>query len=159
MSCKTKVHIRWMIMRDMDEVLAIEAESFEFPWKMSDFQGTLRHRNTIGMVAERGNRLLGFMVYTLQKTKIHVLNFAVAADSRRVGVGSQMVEKLVEKLGKQRRARLSLEVRESNLAAQLFFKQAGFRATNVLRGFYDDTDEDAYLFTRTKSATLPAEVL
>jgi ribosomal-protein-alanine N-acetyltransferase len=70
-----------------------------------------------------------------------------------------MVEKLVEKLGKQRRARLSLEVRESNLAAQLFFKQAGFRATNVLRGFYDDTDEDAYLFTRTKSATLPAEVL
>ncbi len=27
-----RVHIRWMIRRDMPEVLAIEDESFEFPW-------------------------------------------------------------------------------------------------------------------------------
>ena len=29
---EVRVHIRWMIRRDMPEVLAIEAESFEFPW-------------------------------------------------------------------------------------------------------------------------------
>jgi hypothetical protein len=27
-----RVHIRWMIRRDMKEVLDIERESFEFPW-------------------------------------------------------------------------------------------------------------------------------
>ncbi len=27
-----RVHIRWMIRRDMDESLEIEQESFEFPW-------------------------------------------------------------------------------------------------------------------------------
>jgi [ribosomal protein S18]-alanine N-acetyltransferase len=27
-----RTHIRWMIRRDMPEVLAIEAASFEFPW-------------------------------------------------------------------------------------------------------------------------------
>ena len=26
------VHIRWMIRRDMEEVLNIEQASFEFPW-------------------------------------------------------------------------------------------------------------------------------
>ena len=38
-----------------------------------------------------------------------------------------------------------LEVRETNLAAQLFFRGQGFRAVSVLREFYDDTPEDAYL--------------
>jgi ribosomal-protein-alanine N-acetyltransferase len=36
-------------------------------------------------------------------------------------------------------------VRETNLPAQLFFRAAGFRAVTVLRDFYRDSDEDAYL--------------
>lgn len=35
-------------------------------------------------------------------------------------------------------------MRESNVAAQLFFRAQGFRAVSVLRDFYDDTSEDAY---------------
>jgi ribosomal-protein-alanine N-acetyltransferase len=38
-----------------------------------------------------------------------------------------------------------LEVRETNLAAQLFFKSMGFKAITVLHEFYEDTPEDAYL--------------
>ena len=139
-----KVHIRWMIRRDMPEVLAIEAESFEFPWLEEDFIRCLRQRNCIGMVAEHDDRVVGFMIYELNKTRIHILNFATAADYRRQGVGSQMVAKLIGKLSAQRRTRIALEVRETNLAAQLFFRTAGFRAVSVLRDFYEDTPEDAY---------------
>ena len=32
------------------------------------------------MVAEHEDRVVGFMIYELQKTRIHVLNFAVAAE-------------------------------------------------------------------------------
>ena len=56
-----------------------------------------------------------------------------------------MVAKLIAKLSSQRRSRIVLEVRETNLAAQLFFRSNGFRAVSVLRVFYDDTPEDAYL--------------
>jgi ribosomal-protein-alanine N-acetyltransferase len=73
------------------------------------------------------------------------LNFAVATDVRRRGVGRQMIEKLVGKLSSQRRTRISLEVRETNLSAQVFFRANGFRATSVLHDFYDDSPEDAYL--------------
>ena len=34
---RTRVHIRWMIRRDMPEVLEIERKSFEFPWFEEDF--------------------------------------------------------------------------------------------------------------------------
>ncbi len=142
---EVRVHIRWMIRRDMPEVLEIERHSFEFPWSDEDFVRCLRQRNCIGMVAEHEDRVVGYMIYELQKNRIHVLNFAVAADRRRQGVGSQMVAKLIAKLSAQGRTRILLEVRETNLPAQLFFRENGFRAVSVLRNYYEDTPEDAYL--------------
>ena len=140
-----RVHIRWMIRRDMPEVLAVEQESFEFPWSDEDFLRCLKQRNCIGMVAEHDDRVVGFMVYELNKTRIHVLNFAVALDFRRRAVGIQMISELINKLSDQHRTRIVLEVRETNMAAQLFFRALKFRAVSVLHNYYEDTPEDGYL--------------
>lgn len=140
-----RVHIRWMIRRDMPEVLDIEGSCFEFPWSEDDFIRCLRQRNCIGMVADCEDKVVGFMIYELHKTRLHVLNFAVHCDHRRLGIGQRMIDKLVAKLSNQRRNRILLEVRETNLDAQLFFRAQNFRAVSVLRDFYEDTTEDAYL--------------
>ena len=153
------VHVRWMIRRDMLEVLAIEQEAFEFPWSENDFARCLRQRNCIGMVAEMSDSIVAFSVYELHRTRLHVLNFAVLRSHRRLGVGAQMMAKLTAKLAPDRRNRIVLEVRETNLAAQLFFRSLGFRAVSVLRDFYQDTAEDAYLMqlslTADAAAALP----
>ncbi len=142
---RIRVHNRWMIRRDMAEVLEIEHAAFEFPWSEDDFIRCLRQRNCIGMVADHDDQVVGFMIYELHKTRLHILNFAVAASHRRQGIGTQMVDKLTAKLSNQRRSRILLEVRETNLPAQVFFRSHGFRAVSVLRDFYEDTTEDAYL--------------
>ena len=139
------VHIRWMIRRDMPEVLQIENDSFEFPWAEEDFVRCLRQRNCIGMVAEFDDQVVGFMIYELHQERLHILNFSVAKEFQRCSVGTSMVQKLVSKLSPQRRNRIMLEVRETNLAAQLFFRDMDFRAVSVLHDFYEDTVEDAYL--------------
>ena len=139
------VHIRWMIRRDMPEVLAIEHASFEFPWCEEEFLRVLRQRNCIGMVAEYGERVVGFMIYELHKNKLHVLDFATHPEFRRQGVGHQMIGKLVGKLSSHRRTRIALYVRETNLASQLFYRVQGFRAIEVAREHYQDTGEDAFV--------------
>jgi ribosomal-protein-alanine N-acetyltransferase len=138
-----RVHIRWMIRRDVPEVLAIEGESFEFPWLEDDFIHCLRQRNCIGTVAEYDDRVVGFMVYELMKTRIEVLNFAVAADCRHHSVGRQMIAHLMGKLTRDRRRALMLNVRETNLPAQQFLRACGFRAVAILRKLFDN-NEDAY---------------
>lgn len=140
-----RVHIRWTIRRDMPEVFQTEQASFEYPWTEEDFLRCLRQRNCIGMVAEHGAKVVGFMIYELHKTKLHILNFAVHPSWRRTGVGKQMVEKLISKLSSHHRTRITLEVRETNLPAQLFFRKMDFRALRVLRSFYEDSGEDAFL--------------
>lgn len=139
------LQIRWLIRRDMQDVLEIERESFEFPWSEEDFLCCLRQRNCIGMVAEVDDQIVGFMIYELHKSRLHVLNFAVSSEYRRTTVGKKMIQRLVDKLSQQRRKEIVVEVRESNLAAQLFFQSQGFFAISVLRNRYDDTTEDAYI--------------
>ena len=139
-----RVHIRWMIRRDMPEVLQAEQASFEFPWTEEEFLRSLRQRNCIGMVAECQDQVVGFMIYELHKNRLHILNFAVAPRFRRLGIGGQMVQKLVGKLSNHRRTKITLAVRESNLDAQMFFRDQEFRAVKVLRNFYEDSGEDAY---------------
>ena len=140
-----KVAFRWMYSSDMPEVTAIEKACFEFPWSEADFFRSLRLRNSVSMVAEHDGRIVGFMVYEYGKKRIKLLNFATAPGFRRLGIGSRMMAKLIGKLSREQRTRISLEVRETNLPAQLFFRSLGFRATHILHEYYDDTPEDAYL--------------
>src|SRR5712691_8745322 len=106
---QVRVHIRWMIRRGMPEVLQTEQESFEYSWTEEDFLRCLRQRNCIGMVAEQGEKVVGFMIYELHKSKLHILNFAVCPACRRAGVGHQMIAKLISKLSSHRRTKITLE--------------------------------------------------
>lgn len=142
---KLNPHIRWLIRKEMPQVLAIENVSFEFPWSEDDFIRCLRQRNCIGMVAEHDEAIGGYMIYELHKNRLYILKFAVHPNLRHMGIGSAMVRKLIGKLSTQRRTRIALEVRESNLDALLFFKSQGFLATSIMRDFYEDTEEDAIL--------------
>jgi ribosomal-protein-alanine N-acetyltransferase len=138
-------HVRWMIRRDLPEVLTIEDACSEFAWSEDDFIRCLRQRNCIGMVAEHSDRVVGFMIYELHKKRLHILNFAVHPDYWRQRAGTRMIDKLKGKLSEQRRDRMLIEVRETNLPMQLFLRAHGFRAISVLRDFYEDVVEDAYL--------------
>ena len=141
------VEIDWMIRPDMEDVLRIEKSCFEFPWKEEDFIKCLRQRNCLSMVARTGKKVAGFMVYQLCKCSIHLLNFAVRPDIRRRSIGKCMVQKLIGKLVlSDTRNRINLEVRETNLRAQQFFKSQGFMAEGVFRDWYNDCNEDAYSF-------------
>jgi ribosomal-protein-alanine N-acetyltransferase len=142
-----RVHNRWMIRRDMPDVLAIEDASFEFPWREEEFLYWLRRRNCIGMVAEYGERVVGFMVYELHDDRVVLLNFAVAPEFRRQSVGLQMLPYLIRKLSSHRRTQITLDIRESNLSGQQFFRACGFQAVDVIREQYEDTGEDAYVMS------------
>jgi len=142
------IHIRWLIRRDMLDVLVIENESYSEPWTEEgfiQFIHELRQRNQIGMVAEVDGQVVGFMLYELRKTSLYLINIAVHPCARRQGVARAMIEKLRSKLSPDQRSLLLADIRESNLLGQLFFRGVGMRAVKVMRKHYDN-GEDAYVF-------------
>lgn len=141
---RIKPHIRWMIRRDLKEFFEIENESFERPWTEDEVLAALRKRNCIAMVAEHGEKVVGYMIYELRKQKYELLKFAVHPDYLRCGVGTALLKKLQSKLDSDRRNRIVTRLHEVNLAGHLFLKRLGFTAMSVDRGYYDG--EDAYRF-------------
>lgn len=146
-------HIRWMIRRDMPQVLAIEQLGFRWPWTEETFIGELKNRNTIGMVAEHDDDVVGYMVYELNNTFLELINFAAHPFAQRRGVGRAMVAKLAEKII-WRRERVVIYIDEGNCDGQLFFRACGFECVDIARGYYlaDDGEHDAYRFELTRAA-------
>lgn len=137
--------IRWMIRRDIEQVMAIESAVFEFPWTTDDFVNVLRRRNSIGLVAVDSKEVVhGYLFYEIRRKYLRLLNVAVHPQRLRIGIGSRLISKIKSRLI-NRRTQIVLEVRETNLAAQLFFRKHGFRATHILRNMYKESREDLYL--------------
>ena len=140
-----KPHIRWVTRKDMPAVLRIEDASFREPWTEDDFVKSLQQRNIIGMVAEHRDLVIAYMIYELHRDSIHLLSIAVHPDFRRQGVGTAMLAKLASKLQYQSRSKITTMASEINLDAQMFLREHGFRATEVVRDHYHP-GEDAYFF-------------
>lgn len=144
MTQATRQDIRFVYRDDMPQVLAIENESCDYPWDHDAFVDFFKARNSIGVAYILGeSEVAGFMLYELHKRCYHIVSIAVAVRHRRSGFGRRMVDKLRKKLPPHRTA-LTLDIRERNLAGQLFFRSLGFVATGVVRQPYMETTEDAY---------------
>lgn len=140
------LQIEWLIRRDLPEILSIDRRCFRCCWTDEDFCAALRNRYVIGIVAkDRQGRVVGFMVYELDKSRLFLQRLAVDPVFRRRGYASQMISRLVEKLNQQRRHSIALWLRESNLPAQLFFRARNFQCVGTQRGHFQDPVEDGHL--------------
>jgi len=133
MTITAAIHIRWMIRRDLPDVLAIEKAS-PGAWTEDNILAGLRASARIGMIAESGDEVVGWMLYQLGERGIRLHRLAVHPERRRCGVGRQLLEKLFSKLIKGRRERMSCWVGESNLEAHLFLRACGWEAVKIENG-------------------------
>jgi len=139
------IQVRWMVRRDFAQVLGIEQACFEFPWTEEEFLQCLHQPNCLGMVAEYEGRVVGFVIYETPKNRIFVTNIATDPEFQRHGVARQMIQKLVAKMIYQRRQKIAIEIRETNLPALLCFRALGFRTALIRKNFYENQSEDAYV--------------
>jgi ribosomal-protein-alanine N-acetyltransferase len=133
------LHVRWMIARDMPEVLALSAGGSD-PWDRERLLQCLRLRNCIGMVAEqRDGAAVGFVIYELHKAKLHILTLGAATPAARLALLAKVRSKVE---GSYHRNRITISVPETDLAAQLAWRADGWRCVAVDH----DGDSTTYRF-------------
>lgn len=142
---RKRIHIRWLKRKDVEEVVLIERDCFGQRRTPDEFVRDLRRRNRVGLVAEYGGRVVGYMVYELTRTQIRLLKLGISDDARSRHIGGELVGKLIQKLHFEGRTCVVCEVNERNLTAQLFFRSCGFRAVSILRPQNADTLDDTYV--------------
>ncbi len=105
------------------------------------------------LVAERQGRVEGYLMAWRVQDQLHVLNLAVRPSVRRQGTGSRLLQAALAAVQAWGLREVTLEVRESNLAALRFYTAHDFVAVGRRLGYYRDTHEDAIIMTWTRPTT------
>jgi len=103
----------------------------------------------IALVAEdREASVQGFAIARVVGEEVELENIVVDRKRRNQGLGTMLVEKVMERSKSRNASRLFLEVRESNPAARALYEKCGFVLSGRRRAYYTSPNEDAVLYTR-----------
>ena len=130
----------------LDQVYAIECESFAIPWPKEDIRREIDDNpHAYYLVALDGGEVLGYAGMWQVVNEGHITNIAVKAERRRQGVGRLLLQGLIDRAVELEMIGLTLEVRVHNRPAQLLYTQMGFKHEGFRKNYYADTKEDALI--------------
>jgi ribosomal-protein-alanine N-acetyltransferase len=92
-------------------------------------------------------KIIAFAGFWIMAGEAHIIGVAVKSEYRRQGLGTLILQELIDQ-AKQRQADcVTLEVRMSNYEAQRLYASLGFVEMGVRRAYYTDNREDAVIMT------------
>ncbi len=137
-----EVVIAEMAESDLDEVLAIERESFPSAWSRESYEREVRNRNSYYFTARYGRGLVGYFGMWVVVDEAHITTLAVHPQWRRKGLGRRLLDLVIDVARRQGASRVTLEVREGNGPAIAMYRKSGFETKGILPGYYGDTREN-----------------
>ncbi|MDK9707045.1 MAG: ribosomal protein S18-alanine N-acetyltransferase [Desulforhopalus sp.] len=142
------ITVRAMEPADLGAVLEIE-NGEPSPWSLAALRQELEVRSGLRLVAEDAAlRIVGWCACRLMWPEVELLKIAVAKRVRRRGVGSGILNHLLENLRHEKYSNLFLEVRAKNVAAAGFYHDHGFQQVGRRRGYYSEPKDDALLLRK-----------
>ncbi len=140
--------VRPMELSDLAQVNEIEQKTFPSPWSMTYFERELKTNKAARyLVVCQEEMILGYVGLWLIVGEIHITTIAVREEYRGRGIGELLLISVIEFALEHEAQVITLEVRESNLAAQALYKKYGFVEVGRRRHYYLDTGEDALLMS------------
>jgi ribosomal-protein-alanine N-acetyltransferase len=144
-----RIEISPMRIEDLPQVLAIERNSFDDPWRPEHFLHEMLLNRDACCVCVRGtgDRVEAYACIWFVGRKLQINNIAVRPAARGRGLGMRLLDRLLE-MGTGRGCRSArLDVRPSNRPAVELYHRAGFRIAGIRRGYYGG-GEDAWVMIR-----------
>src|SRR6056297_1062972 len=141
-----KLNIRKMTIEDLDRVMEIEEETFSVPWSRDSYESEIStNMLSAYFVVEAAGRIIGYCGMWFILDEAHITNIAVQKSFRGKGIGAMLVGCLLEEALKKGIGKLTLEVRDSNIAARKLYEKMGFSEEGIRPGYYPDNHEDAII--------------
>lgn len=141
-----EIEITRMRRRHLRRVLSIEGRVYPRPWSASLFLSELAQRSTRSyIVARHDGEVVGYAGMMFTGLEAHITNIAVDPVFHGRKIGSRLLLSLTTEAIARGAEVLSLEVRVSNEHAKTMYEKFGFSVVSVRKGYYIETNEDAYV--------------
>jgi ribosomal-protein-alanine N-acetyltransferase len=131
------------IARYLEEIVAIENQSFISPWSANAFLEEVQNPVSQLWLLETDRMTAGYVCFWSFCQEIQLLDIAVHPVKRRTGLGRLLMNKMYDCGAAAKTCSIWLEVRPSNEIARRLYDKLGFREVGRRPGYYRDTHEEA----------------
>jgi ribosomal-protein-alanine N-acetyltransferase len=143
------LRFRRMTLDDLEQVMKVERDVYEFPWSEQIFSDCIRvgYYCWIGLQQQT---VIGHAVISVAGDESHMLNLSISSSHQSKGYGREFVNFLVNEARVKQAQTMLLEVRPSNVVAISCYNGAGFNEIGCRKDYYPAPTgrEDALLFAK-----------
>ncbi len=143
------MNIRPARIEDIPQILKVEQGAASAAhWSAEKYQEIFNGVESLRrmLIAEDDSALQAFIVARMLGDEWEIENIAVAQSSQRRGLGSALLQRLLEEARTEKAQSILLEVRESNLVARTFYEKFFFSEYGRRAGYYHNPSESAILY-------------
>ena len=126
-------------------VAELEKQNFSEPWPEIAVRSELTNKLALWLVALDCGEVVGYVGSQTVLQEADMMNIAVADTHRRRGIARALVEELIRQLDAYQ---LTLEVRQSNLAAISLYESMGFDQVGLRKNYYQKPKENALILRK-----------
>lgn len=131
----------------IEDLELIDLKNFDDFWTESILKDEILSDSSYYIVARFQNDIIGFAGLKFLLDEAHITNIATRIDKRKNGVGSKLLESLINRAKEEASVLITLEVNTENLPAINLYKKYGFEILGVRKKYYDNKF-DAYIMTK-----------
>lgn len=136
-----KIEIFDMTLADFVEIEDVLIEEFDDFWSPSMLKSELVGDNKKYIVAKIGEKITGFAGILIMEPELEIMNIVVRKSERKKGVGTVLLQKIIDIARQGNFQNIFLEVNEKNLGAIKLYEKAGFERIGLRKKYYNGTDD------------------
>ena len=145
----TEPHYRLMALSDLDCVMQIEQNAYQYPWSLAIFQDCIK-ADYHCWVAELEGEIIGYAVFINAAQECHLLNLCINPALQGKGLGRKFLAYVLDNAKNYNATCVFLEVRPSNTYAVELYESEGFNEVGVRNKYYPAKHgrEDAVIYAK-----------
>lgn len=139
------INIRNMTLDDIESVFEIEKSIFSIPWSKKSFESSISSKDTIYIVTTIDEKIVGYLGIYILGDQSDISNVCVHKDYRRMHIAEVMLSYIFDRAKSNNVKEITLEVRESNVAAISLYEKMGFKEIGIRKNYYQKPLENGLL--------------
>lgn len=142
-----RIRIEPMSVQTVEAVAKLEEKCFSTPWSLDALAEEISNPIAVYFTAWYDQKIVGYIGMHHIMDEGYINNIAIDPDYRRKKIATALIEHIQHYAKENSLKMLTLEVRQSNIAAIKMYENFGFENVGVRKNYYSLPTEDAVLMT------------
>ena len=109
---------------DLEEAYKIELDVNPSPWKYETFLSSFEVGHK-GLICKQDKQIIGFIIFSPINPEAHILSISVKKEMQSKGIGTLLLNSMLDQCKVMNYKKIFLEVRASNIQAINFYEKQG----------------------------------